>query len=83
MKKSSSLPMLAALALMGSAPPLFPTGKGIKESEAEKTKRQKKTDREINIARGLKEFIFPDGTTVWAINYKNAQRKAKKTGWNK
>lgn len=34
-------------------------------------------DQKINLSNGLKSFDFPGGR-IYAINYKNAERKAKK-----
>ena len=39
-----------------------------------------KSKEEINKAKGMKEFNYPDGT-IWARNKKNADRKAKNKGW--
>ncbi len=39
-----------------------------------------KSNEEINKAKGMKEFNYPDGT-IWARNKKNADRKAKNKGW--
>ena len=36
--------------------------------------------REKNIKKGLKEFFY-DENSVWAINQKNADKKAKKLGY--
>lgn len=39
-----------------------------------------KSKEEINKAKGLKEFNYPDGT-IWARDKKNADRKARNKGW--
>jgi len=31
--------------------------------------------------QGLKKFIYPNGKFVWALNQKNANKKAKKLGY--
>lgn len=38
---------------------------------------RERNQREINLSRGLKEFVYEFGS-VWAINQKNADRKARK-----
>jgi hypothetical protein len=49
----------------------------LKES---RLKQQKEIER--NIKNGLKEFTYPGGT-VWALNQRNADKKALKLGLNK
>lgn len=52
----------------------------IVESESEKKARLEKSRIEGNKAKGLKEFIYGENS-VWAINKKNADKKAKKNNW--
>lgn len=51
-----------------------------KEIEEQKKKRQKAIDKKINEAKGLKEFFYGENS-VWAINQKNADRKARSKHW--
>lgn len=51
-----------------------------KESEEEKNKRLAKAKIDQNKARGLKEFFYGENS-VWAINQKNADRKARINNW--
>jgi hypothetical protein len=53
-----------------------------KETDEEKKQRLAKAEIERNKANGLKEFFYPQGS-FWALNEKNANRKAKKLGWLK
>jgi hypothetical protein len=50
------------------------------ESESEKKARLEKSKTESNKSKGLKEFIYGENS-VWAINKKNADKKAKKNNW--
>jgi hypothetical protein len=51
-----------------------------KQTEEEKKRRLKSIDVKINKARGLTEFFYGDNS-LWAINQKNADKKAKKNNW--
>ena len=51
-----------------------------KESDKDKKRRLKNMEIEVSKGRGLKEFIYGEHS-VWAINQKNADRKAKKNNW--
>lgn len=51
-----------------------------KETEEERKKRLTKAEIEINKANGLKEFFYRHNS-VWALNQKSADKKAKKKGW--
>lgn len=51
-----------------------------KESEEERKRRIAKAEIERNKANGLKEFFYGENS-VWAINQKNADRKARNKHW--
>jgi hypothetical protein len=54
-----------------------------KETDEERERRLAKAEIENNKANGLKEFKYAFGKTVWAINQKNDDRKAKAKGFIK
>lgn len=51
-----------------------------KESEESRKRRLAKAEIERNKANGLKEFFYGENS-VWAINQKNADKKAIKLGY--
>jgi predicted RNA-binding protein with PUA-like domain len=51
-----------------------------KETDEEKKRRLAKAEIERNIAKGLKEFFYGENS-VWAINQKNADKKARRKHW--
>jgi hypothetical protein len=51
-----------------------------KETDEEKKQRLAKAKIEMNKANGLKEFFYGENS-VWAINQKNADRKARSKHW--
>jgi len=51
-----------------------------KETEGERKLRLDKAEIEINKHNGLKEHFY-NGNSVFALNQKNADKKAKKRGW--
>ncbi len=51
-----------------------------KETDEEKKKRLAKAEIERNKAKGLKEFFYGENS-VWAINQKNADKKARSKHW--
>ncbi len=51
-----------------------------KETDEEKKQRLAKAEIEMNKANGLKEFFYGENS-VWAINQKNADRKARSKHW--
>ena len=53
-----------------------------KETDEERKKRLAKAEIERHKANGLKEFIYGQNS-VWAINQKTADNKAKKKGYIK
>jgi len=69
---------IMALALMFSTMDHY-TPIGSRRREIEITKRSIKTPEEVNKKLGLKEFIYGE-TKIWALNQKNADKKAKKLG---
>jgi hypothetical protein len=50
------------------------------ETEEEKKKRFAKSEIEIAKSNGLKQFFFGENS-LYALNKKNAEKKAKKKGW--
>ncbi len=78
MNKSILFKMMA-IAMMGSSPNHQPSGELTnEEKEALKRLRQEK-DIQNKAKRGLKPFDY-DGVIIWALNEKNADRKAKRKG---
>ena len=51
-----------------------------KETDEEKKQRLAKAEIERNKANGLKEFFYGENS-VWAINQKNADKKARSKHW--
>lgn len=51
-----------------------------KETEEQKKFRQKRLNKKLNEARGLTEFFYGKNT-LWALNQKTADKKAKKLGY--
>lgn len=51
-----------------------------KETEEEKKQRLAKAEIERNKSNGLKEFFYGENS-VWAINQKNADKKAQMKHW--
>ena len=82
MKNALSLYTLAAMSAMNDFTDPYRGYDDYKiiESESEKKARLEKSKIESNKSKGLKEFIY-GGNSVWAINKKNADKKAKKNNW--
>ena len=82
MKNALSLYTLAAMTAMNDFTDPYRGYDDYKivESESEKKSRLEKSKIESNKSKGLKEFIY-GGNSVWAINKKNADKKAKKNNW--
>ena len=51
-----------------------------KETEEERKKRIDKAEIEINKSKGLTKFNY-GSNSLWALNQKSADKKAKKKGW--
>lgn len=74
---------LGALGLMAIAAALYDPPYGqhekVQPQEGWEARQRRLKEQEIkrNIARGLTRFEI-DGKTVWALNQKNAERKARK-----
>lgn len=81
--KSKGL-MIAAMASMFAAGINQPRGSkwddDDSETKEEKERRLRDAELERKEKNGLKEFDYPEGS-VWALNKKNADRKAKKLGY--
>lgn len=52
----------------------------VRLTEEEKIELRKRQERTIKEAKGLHEFIYGDNI-VWALNQKNADKKAKRKGY--
>ena len=81
-KKAEYIALLAASGMLGQRS--LPSMDKLTEEETElaieaQIKRIKGKRRVINLNKGLTPFVHGD-VTVWAINNKNAIRKAKKLG---
>lgn len=51
-----------------------------KETEEERKKRIDKAQTKINESKGLTKFDY-GSNSLWALNQKSADKKAKKKGW--
>ena len=51
-----------------------------KETEEERKRRLAKAEIERNKANGLKEFFYGENS-LWALNQKNADKKARSKHW--
>ena len=75
------LGLLEAMAMMGNE---MPHGEREyvkpKETDEQRKRRIAKAEIERNKANGLKEFFYGENS-VWAINQKNADRKARNKHW--
>lgn len=82
-KMKSMLGMLAlgAIAMSGDLDGKNPRGYiEPKETDKEKKQRLAKAEIERNKANGLKEFFYGENS-VWALNQKNADKKARSKHW--
>lgn len=50
------------------------------ETQEEKKKRQESIYKKINEAKGLKQFFYGENS-LYALNRKNADKKAQSNGW--
>jgi hypothetical protein len=79
--KLHMLGLLGAMAMMGTETPhiereyIEP-----KETDEQRKRRIAKAEIERAKANGLKEFFYGENS-VWAINQKNADRKARSKHW--
>lgn len=72
--------VFAAMAMMGSPSWNKSQSEETAETEEERERRLKKAELERNKTNGLKEFKYGENS-VWAINQKNADKKARKNNW--
>lgn len=81
-KKLGMFSVLASsMAMMGNDPyGMNIIGIDPPRTETKEEKKQKLIKQEIEIAKGLKEFIYGENK-LYSINQKNADKKAKKYGW--
>ena len=79
--KLGMMSMFAALAMMGTETPHgHREYTEPKETDEERKRRIAKAEIERNKANGLKEFFYGENS-VWAINQKNADKKARSKHW--
>lgn len=79
--KLGMISMLAAMAAIGNERPNWAhDDEAIKETDEERKFRMENFRIENNKANGLKEFFYGENS-VWAINQKNADRKARNNNW--
>ena len=82
MSKLSTLGVLATLSAMSSSYNYINenlSDEERKERGKEMMKKNYKSEKEITEAKGLKEFDY-NGVKIYALNQKNADKKAKKQG---
>lgn len=73
--------MFAAMAMMGTETPHgMREYREPKETEQERKKRLAKAEIERYKAQGLTEFFYGENS-LWALNQKSADRKAKNRNW--
>lgn len=80
MKSMLGMYALAAMAMSGDLGNKRERYIEPKETDEEKKQRLAKAEIERNKANGLKEFFYGENS-VWAINQKNADRKARSKHW--
>ena len=78
--KLHMLGLLGAMAMMGTETPNRTRDYEPTETDEEKKRRLAKAEIERNKANGLKEFFYGENS-VWAINQKNADKKARSKHW--
>jgi hypothetical protein len=78
--KLGIMSMFASLAMMGTEMPNGQKNYGEKETDEEKKQRLAKAEIERNKANGLKEFFYGENS-LWALNQKSADKKARKKNW--
>lgn len=81
--KLGAYAMFAAMAAMGSNPtPNRRRVKSKEEKEAENKKRLAEAEIERKKSNGLKEFFYGENS-LFALNQKSADKKARKLNWIK
>lgn len=81
MKKSLALATMAALIASGGNSGTIPNYYDEPpESDEDKNKKRLKADEDRNKSRGLTQFFYGENS-LWALNKKSAERKAKNKGW--
>lgn len=79
--KLGMMSMFAALAMMGTETPhVMREYQEPKESEEERKLRLAKAEIERYKAQGLTEFFYGENS-LWALNQKSADKKARKRHW--
>lgn len=75
--KSKALQMMALVSVLGSQSTVV---NSISRDNRLRKGNPEPTDAERNRMKGLKEFHYGENN-IWAINQKNADKKAKKLGY--
>lgn len=78
-KRKSLLGMSAMLAALFADGGYRQTAK-LKETDEQRQSRLTKAEIERNRRRGLTEFFYGE-KTLWALNQKSADRKARRRNW--
>jgi len=79
MKSKLALLTIAAMSMAGS-PQLYSHPER-NESDEDRKKRIEEYETKRNTSYGLKKFVYGENRIVWAINKKNADKKAVKNNW--
>ena len=75
--KMLAMGMMAMAASLESGYPHSRTQENPKETDEQIKERLKQNQIKYYLSKGLKEYIYPNGS-VWALNQKSADKKAKK-----
>jgi len=79
--KLGMMSIFAAMAMMGTETPYGDREyTKPKESEEERKRRKAKAEIEIYKSHGLTEFFYGENS-LWALNQKSADKKARKRNW--
>ena len=86
MSKNESISLLNAMALSSfsfqSQKDYVPSPEFLANQRRLRDKEERERVENYLFSKGLRPFIYGDNT-IWAINQKNADRKAKKSGYIK
>ena len=80
MKSMLALTTVAAMAAAHDTGHSFARRNSFPESPEEREERFKKAQAESNKAKGLTEFFYGNNS-LWALNQKSADKKARKLNW--
>lgn len=79
-KDKLGLFMLGALTAVSTGESLYDVPKKHNESEEERKERITKAEEENKRRQGLTKFFYGENS-IWALNQKTADKKAKRKGW--